>query len=394
MRKENTLWTWQFILLLCITLFNGAAGMMTIPLVTEYAMTVGADLTMASTVSGLMSIVSMVVCPLAGLLADRISRKKILVFANLGYGIGFVLHAFCTNLVSLFIVRSFTGIFFGVTNVVNIAYSSNYITKERMGEGLGYVSLSSIVAQAIGPSIGIWLLEASGYAMTFIGAGVSAFITMGIILLMPDKEGKKDLSQAKKGIVLKDMFAVEFTCFMLMAVVFSSANGLVSTYIKLIAKERNIENIAMFFTVYSASMIVLRPVTGKLIDKKGVFIILIPAFFFAAFGMFCIGYGTTLGVMLAAALFKALGQGSGTPSMQAYCVKSLDKSRAGVASSTILIGQSIGNAVSPILGSFVVKASGYETMFAGSGVIVLVGGLVLLVIQRGLDKKKQLRAAQ
>ena len=53
------------------------------PLVTEYAMTVGADLTMASTVSGLMSITGMIACPFAGLLADRISRKWILVFANL-----------------------------------------------------------------------------------------------------------------------------------------------------------------------------------------------------------------------------------------------------------------------------------------------------------------------
>lgn len=392
MTKKATLWTWEFVLLLCITLFNGVAGMMTIPLVTEFAMTIGADLTMASTVSGLMSIVSMVVCPIAGFLADRISRKKILVFANLGYGLGFILHAFCTNLVSLFIVRSFTGIFFGVTNVVNIAYSANYISRERMGEGLGYVSLASIVAQAMGPSIGIWLLDSSGYAMTFIGAGLSAIVTMTIVLIMPDKEGKKDLSQAKK-IVLKDLFALEFTGFMLMAVLFSSANGLVSTYIKLIARERNIENIALFFTVYSASMVVLRPLTGKLMDKKGVFIILIPAFFFAAFGMTCIGIGQSLGMMLAAGLFKALGQGSGTPSLQAYCVKTLDKSRAGVASSTILIGQSIGNAVSPIVGSFVVKSSGYEVLFLGAGAIVLSGGLILLMIQRTLDKKKQLRAA-
>ena len=136
-------------------------------------------------------------------------------------------------------------------------------------------------------------------------------------------------------------------------------------------------------------MVVLRPLTGKLMDKKGVFIILIPSFFFAAVGMFFVGVGSTLAMMLAAGVFKAMGQGSGTPSIQAYCVKSLDKSRAGVASSTILIGQSIGNAVSPILGSFVVKAAGYETLFIGAGITVLAGGLLLLIIQRNLDKKKE-----
>ena len=245
MRKKETLWTGQFLLLLAVTLFSGAAGMMTIPLVTEYAMTVGADLTMASTVSGLMSIAGMIVCPFAGLLADRISRKWILVVANLGYALGFFCHIFCRNLVFLMIVRTWTGVFFGVTNVVNIAYSSNYISKERMGEGLGYIALSSIVAQAFGPSVGIWLLEANGYTMTFAGAGLSALLTMFIILIMPDKDEKKDPALARRKIALKDLFAVEFTSFMLMAVLLSGANGLVNTYVKLIAKERNIENLSL-----------------------------------------------------------------------------------------------------------------------------------------------------
>ena len=46
-----------------------------------------------------------------------------------------------------------------------------------------------------------------------------------------------------------------------------------------------------------------------------------------------------------------------------------------------------------IVGSFVVKSSGYEVLFLGAGAIVLSGGLILLMIQRTLDKKKQLRAA-
>ena len=55
-----------------------------------------------------------------------------------------------------------------------------------------------------------------------------------------------------------------------------------------------------------------------------------------------------------------------------------------------MIGQSIGNAVTPILGSFVVKAAGYEIMFIGAGIVVLAGGLLLLLIQRRLDKKESI----
>ena len=69
------LWNWKFILLILMTFLNGAAGMMTVPLVAKYAMALGAELTTASTVAGLMSMVSLVVCPFAGALADRVSRK-------------------------------------------------------------------------------------------------------------------------------------------------------------------------------------------------------------------------------------------------------------------------------------------------------------------------------
>ena len=93
-------------------------------------------------------------------------------------------------------------------------------------------------------------------------------------------------------------------------------------------------------------------------------------------------------MMLAAAVFKALGQGNGQPSIQAYSVKKLPKERSGVASSTVMIGQNVGNAVAPIIGSFFVKEFGYQGMFCGFGGVLAVGGLLLLGIQLLIDRKK------
>ena len=52
---------------------------------------------------------------------------------------------------------------------------------------------------------------------------------------------------------------------------------MISTYLAILAEERGIGNIALFFTVYSACLVLLRPVTGKLLDKKGVYVILVPS---------------------------------------------------------------------------------------------------------------------
>ncbi len=363
--------------------------MMTVPLVAKYAMALGAELTTASTVAGLMSMVSLVVCPFAGALADRVSRKWILVFANLGYGICLCLHGICTGIPMLVVMRLLTGIFFSVCSVTNIAFASSFIAKERTGEGLGYISLASIAAQAVGPGIGLSLASAGGYSNTFLAAGLFSFGCIAAILPLKYVWEQKSPSAAAPGkrFALKNLYAAELTCFMLMAALFSSGNGMVSTYLAIIAEERQIANISLFFTVYSVFLIAIRPFTGKLLDRKGVFIILVPSFLFAALGMILVGVGSGLGIMLAAAVFKALGQGNGQPSIQAHSVKVLSRERAGVASSTVMIGQNVGNALAPIIGSFFVKSFGYTAMFCGFGVIMAAAGLLLILIQSRIEQK-------
>ena len=385
-KSKTSLWSVTFILLILMTFLNGTAGMMTVPLVAKYAKALGAELTVASTVAGLMSLVSLVVCPFAGALADKVSRKWILIFANLGYGICLCLHAACTTIPLLIVMRLLTGIFFSVCSVTNVAFAASFIPKERTGEGMGYISLASIVAQAVGPGIGISIADAGGYGWTFLAAGLFPLVCIGVIFPLkyvwtkPAAVGQKKLS-------LKNLYAPELTCFMLMAALFSAGNGMVSTYLAIIAEEREIANISLFFTVYSLFLIAIRPFTGKLQDKKGVFIILIPSFIFAAGGMILVGVGSSLGIMLAAAVFKAMGQGSGQPTIQAHSVKTLARERSGVASSTVMIGQNVGNAVAPIIGSFFVASFGYTGMFCGFGVILAAAGLLLIFIQSRLERR-------
>jgi predicted MFS family arabinose efflux permease len=94
-------------------------------------------------------------------------------------------------------------------------------------------------------------------------------------------------------------------------------------------------------------------------------------------------------VILIAGILKALGQGAGTPSIQAHCVKALGPEKAGVASSTCFIGQDIGNTIAPIFGGLVVTSFGYSTLFYGYAAVLAVVGCSLFALQRYLEKRKQ-----
>lgn len=63
-------------MLIAINFGSGVAGYMTVPLVAKYVMTFGADITTASAVSGILSLVAMFMCPVAGVLSDRINKKS------------------------------------------------------------------------------------------------------------------------------------------------------------------------------------------------------------------------------------------------------------------------------------------------------------------------------
>ncbi len=398
MSKENaapktSLWTKKFCLLLLVNLFSGMAGQMIIPIVTKYAMSLGATLELASTIASLMSFAGLLLCPFAGAVADRVNRKWLFVVANVVYGISIICHSLVSEPTGLIVIRLITGVSFSFTSVTLIAYTSTYVPRERYGEGMGYIALATILAQAAGPGLGTQMLEWFSYQVTFVVARCFALASVIVVLLIPYHEEKKQVGKYKFS--FRDLIAPELLLFSLMAALFSIANGLVSTFLVLIGDERNIANIALFFTVYSAFMVFIRPFAGKLLDKKGIYIILYPAFLLAGIGLVAVGAGHVLWIMLIGGVLKAFGQGTGTPSIQAHCVKVMGKEKAGVATSTCQIGQHIGNTLAPWLGGKVVAATNYTTTFCGYGAILFVlGWIALFIQQKVLDKRREAKQAQ
>ena len=384
--QKNTLWTWKFIVLILINLTNGAAGQMTFPLVASFALDLGAELTVASSIAGIMSLIGMFMSPVAGVLSDRMNRKRLLMCTELLYALFLLGHAFATTIPFLVFLRAGTGVFFTINSVLTTAYASEFIPRDRMGEGLGYFGLVMPLAQAVGPALGLALRDAMGFGAAFVAACISTILSFVCVTILPYDAKAPQEGEKKHSLKLNDLFAVEFLSLMLLATLFSSANGLATTYLDILATERGIPNISLFFTAYAVALLIVKPITGRLQDKKGLYFVMIPAVVFAALGTFLVGVAYSLAMMVLAAVCRALG-----PCLQAHTVRTLDASKAGVAVSTIVIGQNLGNALAPIGGSFFAESFGYEGMFCGMGVATLFIGMFLLVWNCLREKKAGLQ---
>ena len=86
----------------------------------------------------------------------------------------------------------------------------------------------------------------------------------------------------------------------------------------------------------------------------------------------CFAEAHTLGLVLFAAVLKAIGQGSGSSAIQADSVRKLGLKRSGVASSSCYIGMDLGNVLGPAIGAFVISDYGYGPLFYGYAVLLLI----------------------
>ncbi|MGI6039549.1 MAG: MFS transporter [Clostridiales bacterium] len=384
--EPKTLWNRSFILVMIMSVFTATASQMVTPLISKYAMSLGAPLTLAAAVSSMMSIVAMFLRPVSGLCSDRYNRKKIILTANILTSLCLAGYSITSDVNSLMAIRFLHGVVFSFSGVASMAFNTSFMPRDRIGEGLGWMAMSHIISSTVGPNLGMWIVERGSYSTCFLVASALCLGSTLILLLIsydytPSKENRRKFD-------INNLISLRILPYACIMGLFSCGNALTNTYLALIGDERNIANIALFFTANSVAMIAVRPFTGKLLDRRGLKIILYPSLVIAAAGMAVLGAAPSLGFIILAGLLKALGQGSGSPSIQASCIKLLGREKAGVVSSTCYIGQDLGHSIAPTLGSFVAMNFGYGAMFYVYAVILFVGGSLTYYIKSKYDKAK------
>lgn len=380
-QEKDQLWTIPFILVLVVGVISGAATQMVTPLIMEYAVNLGAPMTIAATIASVISITALFLRPFCGMLSDKVNRRTMLILSTALAGVCVLGYSFATTPGMMVGIRIVHGVAFAFMGVSNMAFATDYIPASRMGEGIGWFGLSIIVAQAFGPGLGVSLADNYSYGASFVCSAAMYAAAVLLMFAIPAKATRKPTAK-------KEATKLELSNFIepkiLLPVVtlgmFSVVNALVGNYLKLIATERSIANIGVFFTVYSVVVFACRPFVGRLQDKKGLSIVLYPALVITAISMMLIGKSSSLWVMMLAAALKGIGQGTGAPSIQAECIKELGRERSGVATSTCYIGQDLGMIIGPIAGSFVYNATNYEGVFNVGAIAMLVigGGAYLL----------------
>lgn len=389
-QEPTKLWNKWYITILLLSMVNHVASQLITPIVSKYAMSIGATMATAGTIVGLMSLAAMFARPFAGLSSDRINKKLIIAVTGAVTGVCMYLYSASKSVEMMAAVRFVHGISFSFSTVALLAFNTMFIPKDKIGEGIGWSVVTTTLATAMGPNLGLWLVDHFGYKACFAAAAIGTIIPNLCFLVVPNRQEPHVPGKSAKFNV-NDFISLQIFPFALLTGLFSCCNGIVNSFLALLGDERGIKGVGVFFTAYSVILIVTRPITGKLYDQKGIKFIMYPSIALAALSMLLLGKATSTWIVLLAGVLKALGQGTGAPSIQAHCLKKLGRDKAGVVSSTCYMGNDIGNTVGPAIGGLIASRTGYGSMFIMIAVSVIVIGWPLLFFKTRYDEHKCLQ---
>ena len=244
---------------------------------------------------------------------DIIGRKKLLYIGLVLSFVVSLLFFSIDNLTTLIFVRFVQGMVMGMAiSVLQIGIMS-IIPVNRQGEGISYYSLSLIVATAIGPFIGVFIMQMGNMRMIFIICTIICFICiiLSFFTSIPKVELTSVQREDMKGFQLKNFIEKRALPIAALAGILAICYSGILSFLASYSKEIHLLSAASyFFIVYSFFVLLSRPFTGKILDSKGDNIVMFPAFFLFIAGLLVLSQaGNALTLLIAGAL-AGLGFGN------------------------------------------------------------------------------------
>ena len=318
-------------------------------------------------------LISAIVSPMWGSLADRKGRKLMLLRASLGMAIAILLQAFATNVWQLFLLRGVMGLTSGyIPNAMALVASQ--VPRERSGWALSTLSTAQISGVIGGPLMGGVIADHIGLRAVFFITATLLMVSF-LVTLFLIKEGVRPTLKKSERLSGKAVFASLPYPGLVISLFFTTmviqlCNGSISPILALFIKSMlpDSTNIAflsgLIASVPGVSALISAPRLGKLGDRIGTERILMATLVCAVVLFFAMSWVTTpfqLGVLR---FLLGFADGAMLPAVQTLLVKYSSDRITGRIFGYNQSFMYLGNVAGPLMGASVSAMAGFRWVFA------------------------------
>lgn len=311
----------------------------------------------------------------AGSTIESMGHKRMLYLSILCYVIMTLAYFVVSTLFLLILIRFLHGVAFGMTSTATGAIAAEIIPNERRGEGTGYYALSMTLATAIGPLLGINLADRFGFRFNFaVCAMLLGVALLAAIPLHPPKQVHLHCSKKRDNAgalhrwiengALKISFVTLLVCF-----AYSSILAFLSSY----AKSIHLGSAgSVFFAVYACSILISRPLTGRLFDRRGENAVIYPTMALFCLALVVLAFANTGFLILLSAVLTGFSYGNFFAAAQALAVRESPDHRRALATSTIFIFADVGAGMGPFLLGLFLPWLQYRGLYLAMATLVIM----------------------
>ncbi|MEB2629994.1 MFS transporter [Peribacillus frigoritolerans] len=374
-QSRTRLWTKDFVIVSSINFFITLIFYLLMVTLAIYAVNeLNASTSEAGLISGIFIIGTLIGRLFIGRFIDSIGRKKTLFIGLIFFTLTTLLYFVDLGIGFLLVNRLIHGMAMGMASTATGTIVAQIIPPTRKGEGIGYYSMSATLATAIGPFIGLFMAQHTSFQIIFsfcLALGVISLIT-AFFLYVPALKVTAKVTESK-GFKLSNFIEPKALPISIITLLLAFCYSSVLSFISFYAIEIDLVNTAsFFFVVYAVAVLLSRPFSGPLMDRKGSNFIMYPAFIIFGVGLLLLSMTTNSFTLLAAGFLIGLGFGNMQSSSQAIAVKLTPPHRMGMATSTFFIMLDAGLGFGPYILGFIIPITGYSTLYVILGVVVIL----------------------
>ncbi|CDG05755.1 MFS transporter [Lactococcus lactis] len=336
-----------------------------------------ASASIAGILSGIFIVGGFIARLWAGNNMKRLGAKKLLYIGTLIYFLLTFAYFFVHSVVLLLILRLVHGLGFGIAATASGTLAGAIVPSSRRGEGIGYYALSVTLSSAVGPFLSMFLYRTSGfYSLIWLSALLLFIALVGIFFIhvetTTDSSNSVD-NKVHKKFAWSNYFEKEALPISLIAFLIGISYSSILSFMDAYARNIHLSEAAsFFFLVYAITVLLSRPITGRVFDGFGDNFVMYPTYLFFALGLLLIGFAHSGWMLLLAAIFIGLGYGSFSPFGQAIAIRNSEAHRLGITTSTFFGFMDMGVGFGPFILGMFMPLLGYRNLYFASAILALL----------------------
>jgi MFS family permease len=312
--------------------------------------------------------------PFAGRFAAGRGRRPAVLAGSMLVAAGGFLYLLPLGVPGLVLARLALGAGEGAVFTAGSAWVVDVAPPERRGRVIGLYGLAVGAGLSIGPLLGELLLNASGYTLVWLFAGVVPLAGALVAARLPEPLQPPAGDPDDQPLIARE--AVRPGAALALA---SLGYATVAAFVVLHLDARGVGHGAAVFGAFATMVVLTRLLGGDLPDRVGPARVATIAALVDAVGLATIAVAHSLGIALAGALAMGAAFSLLYPSLSLIVVNSIPETRRGAALGTFTAFFDAGVGLGAPLAGLVAAVAGYQAAFHFAAAIALVSAATIVV---------------